>query len=213
MIQEAEEAAAIAERKLHDDYEESCSESENDPNNIDENDDYDSDDDDDEENDDDNGNYSIEYDDNAGYGSGEGDIPDNAQKYEEHSVNAKEINGSYSKKDSLTTTQPPMIRKPNDQSTNNNSRNVESRRNASSSAKTNCKDKYHLEVECAQNNADTEMSKNSDFFAAITDKYEKEKIQGVSPGCSDSICSDKEDQKVSYCLYYLHFDNYKLHLY
>ena len=199
MLQEAEEAAAIAERKLRDDYESSEeSESENDPNYIEENDDYDSDDDGDEENDEDNGNYSIEYDDNAGYGSGDGDNPDNAQKYDEHSFNAKERNGSYSKKDSLTTTQPPMIRKPNDQSTNNNSRNVESRRNASSSAKTNCEDKYHLEVECAQNNADTEMSKNSDVFAAITDKYEKERIQRASPGCSDSICSDKEDQKVSY---------------
>ena len=111
----------------------------------------------------------------------------------------------------MTTTQPAIIRKPNDQSTNNNSRNVESKRNASCSAKTNCEDKYHLKVECAQDNGDTEMSKNSDFFTTINDKYEKEKIQGVSPGCSESVCSDKEDQKVSNSLENLNFDLHELH--
>ena len=192
---------------MDDDYGRSDSESENDQNFVEENEDYDSDDDDDEENDDDNGDYSIEYDDNAGYGSGDGDVPDNAQNYEEHSFNTKELNGSYGKKGSLATTQPPpMIGKPSNQSTNNNSRNAESKRNASYSEKTNREDKYHLEVECAQNNADTEMGKNSDFFAPINDKYGKERIQGVSPGCSESICSDKEDQKVGYS-YRLHNTN------
>ena len=119
-------------------------------------------------------------------------------------MNLKEIGLVYNKKDSLTTTttNPPTIRKASDQSTNNNGRDVESKRNASSSAKTNCEDKYHLESECAQNKAaQAKISKNSDFFAAINDSHKSGNMQRVSPECSDSICSDKEDQKVS-CLFF-----------
>lgn len=107
----------------------------------------------------------------------------------------------YRKKGSLTTTttNSPTARKPSNQSTNNNSRDVESKRNASSSAKTNCEDKYHLESECAQNKpTSAKISKNSDFFATINDSHKSGNLQGASPECSDSVCSDKEDQKVSY---------------
>ena len=154
----------------------------------------------------------MEYDDNGGYDSGDGDVPLNIQKNnEESSLNLKEADLVYNKKDPLTTTattNSPTIRKPSDQSTNNNGRDVESKRNASSSAKTNCEDKYHLESECAQNKAaSAKIIKNSEFFAAINDSHKSGNEQGASPECSDSICSDKEDQKVG-CLFLLIFRKY-----
>ena len=109
-------------------------------------------------------------------------------------MNVKEVNGSYKKKDHVTT--PPVLRKTSDESTNNKQRDVESKRDASSTEKYHCEDKYHLETECAPKSAEAGMSKTSTLLATTTDNHKSEKQQELSRECSGSICSDKEDQKV-----------------
>ena len=174
--------------------------SETEENEDDEKADYDGDEDDDEDDDDDDDededHYSIEYDDNNGdYDYDDADVPDNVENCDENDMNVEEANGPYKKKDQLTT--HPVLGKPPDQSTNNNGRAVESKRNASSAAKNHCEDKYHLEAECAPNCAEARTSKNSTLLATTNDNYKSEKQQELSRECSGSICSDKEDPKVS----------------
>ena len=151
---------------------------------------YDEDDDDDDDDDNDDGDYSIEYDDNAGYDSGDGDAPvDHAQISEKTKLNGK--------KELLTIDHPPVIRKSIDQSANNNRTYGENRTNPPSSEKPNYgDDRYHVETEFAQNTkVKAEMSKDSDF----SDGQKSAKAQlRLGMECSASVSSDKEDHKVSY---------------
>ena len=146
---------------------------------------YDEDDDDDDD-DNDDGDYSIEYDDNAGYDSGDGDAPvDHAQISEKTKLNGK--------KEFLTIDHPPVIRKAIDQSTNN-TRTYGEKTNASEKRNYG-DDRYHSETEFAQKNkVKAEMIKDTDF----SDGQKSAKAQlRLGMECNASVSSDKEDHKVS----------------